>query len=226
MIRNIIFDWSGTLVDDLPAVWQATNYVLAQARQPEMSLEQFRAEFCLPFTIFYDRHVPHIPMAQLEEWFHCQFRQVQASVRALPHAREFLEFCRARQFRTFLLSTVHHYFDINRASTGLGLFSTNPIQCLGKASEKHEILTKNQLAAKKHSSWGHAARHRDGAAWRHSFLPCLRATAPLNRVGGARLIVEHLIELREATERNGSASKPPRSFGRPPAGRHRGRVDL
>ncbi len=31
MIRNIIFDWSGTLVDDLPAVWQATNYVLAQA---------------------------------------------------------------------------------------------------------------------------------------------------------------------------------------------------
>ena len=23
VIRNIIFDWSGTLVDDLPAVWQA-----------------------------------------------------------------------------------------------------------------------------------------------------------------------------------------------------------
>ena len=70
MIRNIIFDWSGTLVDDLPAVWQATNYVLAQADRPEMSLEQFRAEFCLPFTIFYDRHVPHIPLPQLEEWFH------------------------------------------------------------------------------------------------------------------------------------------------------------
>ena len=64
MIRNIIFDWSGTLVDDLPAVWQATNYVLAQAERPEMTLEQFRAEFCLPFTIFYDRHTPHVPLAQ------------------------------------------------------------------------------------------------------------------------------------------------------------------
>ncbi len=74
MIRNIIFDWSGTLVDDLPAVWEATNYVLTQAERPEMSLEQFRAEFCLPFTIFYDRHTPHIPLPQLETWFHSRFR--------------------------------------------------------------------------------------------------------------------------------------------------------
>ena len=65
MIRNIIFDWSGTLVDDLPAVWKATNHVLVQAERPEMTLEQFRAEFCLPFTIFYDRHIPHIPLPQL-----------------------------------------------------------------------------------------------------------------------------------------------------------------
>ena len=43
MIRNVIFDWSGTLVDDLPAVWKASNYVLAQAGRAEMSLEQFRA---------------------------------------------------------------------------------------------------------------------------------------------------------------------------------------
>jgi len=44
VIRNIIFDWSGTRVDDLPAVWQATNYVLTQSQRPAMSLEQFRAE--------------------------------------------------------------------------------------------------------------------------------------------------------------------------------------
>ena len=96
MIRNIIFDWSGTLVDDLPAVWEATNFVLTQGERDEMSLEQFRAEFCLPFSIFYERHLPHISPAQLETWFHSRFRQVQHSVCELPHAREFLEFCRAR----------------------------------------------------------------------------------------------------------------------------------
>ena len=67
MIRNIIFDWSGTLVDDLPGVWEATNHVLEQAGAPTLSLDKFRAEFELPFTNFYDRHVPHVPLDQLEE---------------------------------------------------------------------------------------------------------------------------------------------------------------
>ena len=88
MIRNIIFDWSGTLVDDLPAVWKATNYALVQAQRTETSLEQFRAEFCLPFTIFYDKHTPNVPLPQLEAWFHGQLKQVQDSVCELPHARE------------------------------------------------------------------------------------------------------------------------------------------
>ena len=37
MIRNIIFDWSGTLVDDLPAVLQATNHVFRLAGIPPLA---------------------------------------------------------------------------------------------------------------------------------------------------------------------------------------------
>ena len=69
MIRNIIFDWSGTLVDDLPAVWRATNFVFSQAGIAALTLEEFRAEFCLPFTRFYERYTPQVPQAQLEGWF-------------------------------------------------------------------------------------------------------------------------------------------------------------
>ena len=52
MIRNIIFDWSGTLVDDLPGVWQATNHVFKRAGISQITLEKFRAEFTLPFKNF------------------------------------------------------------------------------------------------------------------------------------------------------------------------------
>ena len=45
MIRNIIFDWSGTLVDDLPGVFKATNYILEQAGVATLTLAEFRAEF-------------------------------------------------------------------------------------------------------------------------------------------------------------------------------------
>ena len=147
MIRNLIFDWSGTLVDDLPAVWKATNYVLARAKRAELTLEQFRAEFCLPFTIFYERHVPHVPLPQLETWFHRRFRQVQDSVCALPHAREFLEFCRARKLRTFVLSTVRRdHFAVQQAATGFGRFLDTPyLEVHDKRKKIHEILESNRL---------------------------------------------------------------------------------
>src|SRR5580765_1595829 len=148
MIRNVILDWSGTLVDDLPAVWEATNYVLSQGDRAQMSLEQFRAEFCLPFTIFYDRHLPHIPLSQLETWFHTRFKQVQDSVGELPHAREFLEFCRARKMRTFLLSTVHRdHFAGQDAAVGFGKFLDKLyIEVWDKRKKIHDILAENNLA--------------------------------------------------------------------------------
>ncbi len=214
MIRNVIFDWSGTLVDDLPAVWQATNYVLTQAQRSEMSLEQFRAEFCLPFTIFYDRHVPHVPFQQLEEWFHSRFRQVQDSVCALPHAREFLEFCRARQLRTFLLSTVHReHFAVQAGVTGFDRYLDRPyLNVWDKRQKIHEILAENGLAPDETLFIGdmqhdietarHGGIHSCAVLTGYNTLEQLRAAQP-------DLIVEHLGELREVLEQNELHLKPP-----------------
>ncbi len=106
MIRNIIFDWSGTLVDDLPAVWQATNHVFRSAGIPEITLERFRAEFSLPFKDFYDRFLPGFSPAQLEKWFREEFNKAKHSVAALPYALEFLLVCKSRSIKTFVLSSV------------------------------------------------------------------------------------------------------------------------
>ena len=72
-----------------------------------MTLETFRAEFTLPFTRFYDRHTAHIPIEQLELWFHKEFPKHQQSVVELPHAGAFLESCSRRGIRSFLLSSIH-----------------------------------------------------------------------------------------------------------------------
>jgi phosphoglycolate phosphatase-like HAD superfamily hydrolase/ADP-ribose pyrophosphatase YjhB (NUDIX family) len=207
MIRNIIFDWSGTLVDDLPAVWKATNYVLTQAERSEMSLEQFRAEFCLPFTIFYDRHVPHVPLPQLETWFHSCFKQVQDSVCELPYARDFLQFCRDRKIRTFLLSTVHRdHFAVQTAITGFGKYLDKPyINVWDKRQKIHEILAENQLTASETLFIGdmqhdietakHGGIHSCAVLTGYNTLEQLRVAEP-------DLIVEHLRELRQHLEEN------------------------
>jgi phosphoglycolate phosphatase len=213
MIRNVIFDWSGTLVDDLPAVWEATNYVLTQSQRAEMTLEQFRAEFCLPFTIFYDRHVPHIPLPQLEEWFHSRFRQVQGSVCALPHAREFLEFCRARKLRTFLLSTVHlDHFAVQSAVTGFGPYLDKPyLNVWDKRQKIHEILEENGLVADETLFIGDMQHDIDTA--RHGGVHSCAVLTGYNTLEQLRtaepdLIVEHLGELREVLQQNELHLKP------------------
>ena len=62
----------------------------------------------------------------------------------LPHAREFLEFCRAKKFRTFLLSTVHaDHFKAQCRVTGFDAFLEKPYTDVWDKREKiHEILAR------------------------------------------------------------------------------------
>jgi phosphoglycolate phosphatase-like HAD superfamily hydrolase/ADP-ribose pyrophosphatase YjhB (NUDIX family) len=213
VIRNIIFDWSGTLVDDLPAVWQATNHVFHQAGVPELTLEQFRAEFRLPFAGFYDRFIPHIAMPQLEEWFHGRLRQVQDLVVCLPHAREFLEFCRTCKIRTFLLSSVHEdHFYVQQASTGLAGYLDKPyVGVWDKRQKIHQILNENGLLPEETLFIGDM--EHDIETSRHGGIAsCAVLTGynSLEQLRGARpdLIVEHLGELRSILERQGMRLRP------------------
>lgn len=207
MIRNIIFDWSGTLVDDLPAVWRATNYVLVQAQCAEMSLDQFRAEFCLPFTTFYDRHTPHVPLPRLENWFHSRFREVQDSVCELPHAREFLEFCRARKIRMFLLSTIHReHFAVQSAVTGFSAYLEKPyVDVWDKREKIHEILREHRLAPDETLFIGDM-QHDVETAKHGGIHSCVVLTGYNTleqlRNAGPDLIVEHLGELLQVLEEN------------------------
>ena len=213
VIRNIIFDWSGTLVDDLPAVLKASNFVLAQAGKPEMSLDTFRAEFSLPFKKFYDRHTPEVPMTQLESWFHASFKDAQTSVIELPHARAFLKFCRAKKFRTFLLSTVHaDYFKEQCRVTGFDAFLDKPYTDVWDKRKKiHEILAENDLRADETLFIGdmehdietakHGGVHSCAVLTGYNTLEQLREAKP-------DLIVEHLSELRGLLEQNDFNLKP------------------
>ena len=51
-IRNVILDWSGTLVDDFGPVLEATNEIFKHYGKPAFSAEEFREKFYLPFPEF------------------------------------------------------------------------------------------------------------------------------------------------------------------------------
>src|SRR5258705_14011968 len=146
-------------------------------------------------------------MAQLEIWFHAQLKEVQYSVVELPHAREFLEFCRSHHIKTFLLSSVHRdHFSVQGAATGFDKLIERPyVEVWDKRAKIHTILEENKLKPDETLFIGdmqhdietakHGGIHSCAVLTGYNTLDQLRAAAP-------DLIVEHLRELREILEQN------------------------
>lgn len=207
-IRNIIFDWCGTLVDDLPAVWRATNVVLRNAGVRELTLEEYRIEFELPFKRFYDRFTPGLPMQQLEAWYHPAFHAEQHSVKELPHARPFLEFCRTHNLRTFVLSSIHQdHFAVHREITELApLIDQVYLGVRDKCDRIHDVLKENHLDPRETIFVGDM--QHDIEAARHGGVHSVAVLTGFNTLDQLRaakpdLIVEHLGELHELLDQCG-----------------------
>ena len=205
MIRNVLFDWSGTLVNDLSAVWRATNYTFTQSGRPEMSLEEFRAEFSLPFDQFYERVTPGVPFEQLEEWYKHSFIDEQKFIETLPHARDFFDFCKSNGLRTFLLSTIHpdHYreqsarirFDFDHAY----------VRVMDKRARITEILSEQNLRADETVFIGDM-QHDVDTAHAGGIHSCAVLTGYNTREqleqSEPELIVNHLGELKQLFEQS------------------------
>ncbi|WP_083912901.1 HAD family hydrolase [Rubritalea marina] len=101
-----IFDWSGTLVDDLALVVSATNYVMRHYGKPEWEREAFRRSFRLPYNEFYEECLEGVDLSELETHFRLGFDLSDDPVPALPHAREFLEFLRGHGCQMYVLTSM------------------------------------------------------------------------------------------------------------------------
>ena len=208
VIRNLIFDWSGTLVDDLSAVWQTVNHVLTKAGREEVTLDQFRKDFCPSFSKFYADCFSHVQRDQVTAWFNEHFATVQDSVAALPHSRDFLEFARAHGLRMVVLTAVHEpHFAAQAKRTGFGDFFERAYTGVWeKARRIHEVLREQMFNPVETLFIGdmqqdiETAKH--GGVRSCAVLTGYQGLEQL-RLARPDLIVEHLGELRHVLERNG-----------------------
>lgn len=147
MFRNLIFDWSGTLVDDLGPVIEATNVVLGSYDLPPLDHEGFRRRFRLPYREFYAEMLPLVPLDELEARFRTAFDSSLVPVTILPHAREKLAWCAARGIRTFVLTSMDaRAFERQLDEFGLRpLFEATYAGVLDKRDIIHQILATHCL---------------------------------------------------------------------------------
>lgn len=147
-------------------------------------------------------------MPELEGWFHEAFRAHQDSVEALPHAREFLRFCRDRHVRTFLLSSVidEHYAK-QAGKTGFGEYIEHPyLGVRDKRRRIKEILTTHGLTPGETLFIGDM-EHDIETAHHGGVRSCAVLTgynkAHQLRAAEPEVLVEHLGDLRELLQAGG-----------------------
>jgi len=104
-MRNVIFDWSGTVVDDLGPVVEATNVVLTRYGLEALDRDGFRRQFSLPFVDYYARILPGVDIEELETVFRPAMAASTAPVTLIPMALSFLESCASAGCRMFVLSS-------------------------------------------------------------------------------------------------------------------------
>lgn len=147
LLRNLLLDWSGTLADDLRPVLQATNAIFREHGRDELTLDQFRRHFRLPFTEFYAELLPEATLEGLEPLYEKFFSNLHDEVTLLPGAREFLDFCVRSGRRIFLLSTIKpSHFDAQAGRLGVRDAFEHPyVGIMDKREKIREILATHDL---------------------------------------------------------------------------------
>ena len=213
MLKNLILDWSGTVVDDLDAVLRATNHVLAHYQIPSLTRDQFRERFRLPWIEFYKQWFPQIPRNGLDRLFWEVMRLEQDRIPLLPHAMEFLDFARRNHLPVFICSTVDAE-SFRRQSDRLGVAPFLQKTYVGVEDKRaviHRILDENHLDAAETLFVGDMVHDVETA--RHggvSACAVLTGFDPEGKLAAAKpdLILRDLRELRLVLDARRDPRKP------------------
>ncbi|MDF3292973.1 HAD family hydrolase [Streptomyces silvisoli] len=66
MTAHLVWDWNGTLLDDVDAVVEATNASFVEIGLPSITRERYRELYCVPVPRFYERLTGRLPTE--DEW--------------------------------------------------------------------------------------------------------------------------------------------------------------
>jgi phosphoglycolate phosphatase len=213
MFRNLIFDWSGTLVDDLGPVIEATNSVLGRYRIDPLDREGFRRRFRLPYREFYAELLPDVPLDELEAHFRPAFDAAESPVTVLPHAREKLEWCAQLGIRTFVLTSMDtNAFQRQLRDFGMQkCFEATYSGVLDKREVIHRILDTHALDREETAFVGDMTHDVETA--RHGGVASIAVLTGYNHpeiLAGVRpdITVPDLAALRALIERQHSTRRP------------------
>ncbi|MDD5146528.1 MAG: HAD family hydrolase [Candidatus Pacebacteria bacterium] len=152
MIKNIIFDWSGVICDNLLPTYKTAMLIFKEFGAPEITLEEFRDTWVQPYMLFYNKYMSDLTHEEEVAAFKPAFAQAVAeySAGAYPGVKETLERFKQMGIKMMVLSSDPRgsiLSQVEKFNLG-GLFD----EIVGEAHDKghfiHDILARNQFDQK------------------------------------------------------------------------------
>lgn len=109
MYKTIIWDWNGTLLNDIQISIDATNVLLSDRNLPLLTVERYRNIFGFPVIDYYaklgfdfNKEPFAIPARQYTDLYH----NVEKQARLFPDAEEILSLIKAKGYQQLVLSAM------------------------------------------------------------------------------------------------------------------------
>ncbi|NIA24800.1 MAG: HAD hydrolase-like protein [Gammaproteobacteria bacterium] len=109
---HIVWDWNGTLLDDLTQVVDAVNVTLREIGEPSITVREYGAHYQRPVRRFYEsllgRTVPDDEWRLIDDVFHVAYRDLLPQMRLAPDATAALNSVTGAGHTQSLLSMLWH----------------------------------------------------------------------------------------------------------------------
>jgi len=149
MIKNIIFDWSGTLSDDLTPAYNASMIMFKRLGHEGISLEEYKREFTLPYMKFWNKYFPKLSKAEENRLYGEAIYQVEEP-KAYEGVRDVIERLNFLGINMIILSSqLQEKLELEVECYGLsGYFKVVHGDVHDKTEVIDEILKRNNFSLK------------------------------------------------------------------------------
>jgi phosphoglycolate phosphatase len=104
MIKNIIFDWSGVVNDNVKTVHKVVNKLFRHFGVKEISFEEFKREWEMPYMKFYNKYLPELTLEEEQKVYDRLIKKVEL-VKVYPGLPEVLRKFKSLGIRMFVNSS-------------------------------------------------------------------------------------------------------------------------
>lgn len=149
MIKNVIFDWTGVINNNLQASTFSINYILKHFGGRELSWEEIRDNWIQPYPLFYEKIVPGIPLAEEQELYKLAYPVATKKFppRAFPGMVELLKELKKAKVKVIVISSDHpeHLFQEVEDYGLNGIFDEVYTNVVDKKEGLKGIMTKHNF---------------------------------------------------------------------------------